>query len=176
MKHIAFLSLILGVICMTASCDSKKNAGEASDQDSTQTVSAGKYCNEINGFCISYPSDLLFPNEVLDNGNGQIFKSEDGMAELRVYLDTRLTPVEGQAIDLKRIYDEDTAYKSGYDITYKTFATTSYTIMGLRSGQIIFYQKTLISNGKVVTGLLRYTGDLKSTYDPLIDPIFKSFK
>ncbi|GAB6012671.1 hypothetical protein [Viscerimonas tarda] len=176
MKQITFLSLIAGIIFATASCDSKKNAGEASGQDSTRTVSAGKYCNEINGFCISYPSESLFPDEVLDNGNGQVFKSENGMADLRVYLDTRVTPVEGEALNLQPLFDEDTAYKSGYEISYKTFGTTNYTLAGIRSGQIIFYQKTIISNGKVVTAVLRYSADEKPTYDAMIEPIFKSFK
>ena len=176
MKHTAFLGLILGIIFMSTSCDSKKNAGEASDQDTTKTVSAGKYCNELNGFCISYPSDLLFPDEILDEGNGQKFKSENGLAELRIFLDKRITPVEGEAINLQPIFDEDTAYKGGFDITYKTFATTSYTIMGIQSGQLISYQKTVISNGKVVTAILRYMGSEKETYDALIEPLFKSLK
>ena len=176
MKHAAFFSLILGMIFLSVSCDSKKNTEETSEQDSTETVSAGKYCNQTYGFCISYPSESLIPAETLDGDEGQVFKSENGQADLRVHLDTRITPVEGEAINLQSLFDEDTAYKSGYDITYKTFATTSYTIMGIRSGMMIFYQKTIISNGKVVTALLRYNGSEKDTYDAMIEPIFKSFK
>ncbi|MDR1810609.1 MAG: hypothetical protein LBR34_09465 [Prevotella sp.] len=178
MKHTVFFSLILGLAFTAVSCDSKKSSGETTEeQDSTKLV-AGKYLNEKFGFGITYPSEYLTPDTILVSDSGQVFKSEDGLANLKVWIDPRVTPVEGEAINLQPLYDEDIAYKSGYEITYKTYATTSYTIQGIIAGQIIFFQKTIISHGNVVTGLFRYKGDVpeKNTYDAMTAPLFNSFR
>ncbi len=178
MKTASILSLILSIVLLSSGCNTKKEGGEESSSESAQTVSAGKYCNEKYGFCIQFPSDLLSQDEDadLDKEEGVVFKSENGLAQLRVYHDTRITPVEGEAINLQSLYDEDTAYDGSFDITYKTFATTSYTIQGVRGGQIISYQKTIISNGNIATAILRYAGSEKELFDALIQPIFSSFK
>ncbi|MDR1811165.1 MAG: hypothetical protein LBR34_12335 [Prevotella sp.] len=179
MKRTVFFSLILGIFCTAISCsDTKKNSEESAVGEDSLRVTAGKYVNEKFGFSISYPSEILSPDTSVASDSGQVFKSADGMADLKVWIDPRITIVEGEAINLKALYEKDTAYKSGYDNNYQVFKTTSYTISGVRGGQIIYYQKTIISNGHVVTGLLRYQGNApdKKTYDAMIEPLFKSFK
>jgi hypothetical protein len=179
MKRTVFFSLILGIVCTAISCsEAKKNTDESAVEKDSLRVAAGKYVNEKFGFSISYPSEILSPDITEASDSGQVFKSKDGMAILKVWIDPRVTPVEGEAIDLKALYDKDIAYKSGYENNYKIFATTSYTITGVQGGQIIYYQKTIVSKGHVVTGLLRYQGDSpdKKTYDAMIEPLFKSFK
>jgi hypothetical protein len=179
MKRTVFFSLILGAIFTATSCgESKKTVDESADKQDSTRVAAGKYVNEKFGFSITYPSEILAPDTEMASDSGQVFRSNDRMADLKVWIDPRVTPVEGEAINLQQLYNEDIAYKSGYEIVRKTFATTSYTIAKVRGGQYIYYQKTIISNGRVVTGLLRYNGDSpeKTTYDAMIENLFKSLK
>src|SRR5437588_5064694 len=43
------------------------------------------YTNARFGYSISYPASVLVPQGESDNGDGQIFRSRDGHAEMRVF-------------------------------------------------------------------------------------------
>lgn len=130
-----------------------------------------RYCNTRYNYCISYPSAIFRPQGESDSGDGQIFKSEDGHNELRVYRDSRPILME-RDFELKDAFDEDIDdHLSGRVITYKDIMNNYYIISG-HIGHDIFYQKTVYKNKELITAILTYRKIDKHQYDGLIKPIF----
>lgn len=96
------------------------------------------YVNERYGYSISYPTSLV-PQPISGSGDGRIFNSKTGDAELRVYAST--------------CYESPDEYVAGYEREQKTGnLTVTYShkgkgyvvVSGLKKGRV-FYNKVLIS-------------------------------
>ncbi|NDW17344.1 hypothetical protein D0T53_00250 [Dysgonomonas sp. 216] len=175
-----YLLTVFAAFCLItfsfSSCGSKSDKDKnGTDQDSTRRVTPGTYCNEEYKFCIKYPADMMIPQGEFD-GKGQEFLSTDSLCTLRVAVGNLDGTITRDNATIKDAYEKDIANEN-FDISYKAFNTTNYIIMGVVIGsKTVFYQKTILSNGEIVTGILKYESSVKDIYYPMIEPTFKSFK
>lgn len=175
MKHLLAVSAL--AIATLSSCGgSSKNGENAQDQDSTAVVdnSVGKYINEKYGFSISYLTDVFELDKDAQTEDGVTLAGIDGQGQLRVFKGNLDATING-GTNLKEAYNKDIEPKGKREVTYKAFNSTNYVLMGYE-GKVIFYQKSIISKGEIVTAILTYESKAKDTYYPLIEPIFKSLK
>jgi hypothetical protein len=137
------------------------------------------YCNSTYVFCVEYPSQLLIPQGESGSGDGQVFKSKNDENVLMVYRDFRDKISSKVQNKIKTFYKEDarenTPDKPKRAITYKKIAKDFFVVSGYTEGKI-FYQKTILRKGLLVTCLLEYNESERSIYDKIAVKIFKSFK
>lgn len=149
-----------------------------SESPASSHIKFDRYCNNRFGYCIDYPVALLIPQGEAGNGDGQAFKSDNGMATLLVYRDFRDNIDPEVVFTLDQAYKEDLkAYaKDGKSVSYKTCGKLFYVISGTYQ-DMIFYQKTILSEeGKPVTSLLEYKASEKELYNKVCEHIFSSLK
>ena len=135
-------------------------------------VKYSTYSNPRFGFSIEYPSELLVMQPPSFTGDGRVFTSKSGDAELRVW---------GQFNALFRSVAEERneALKDyGQSVTYRKGLRNGFVISGLKDGKV-FYQKTLYHKFKGVdvfyTFVLMYPVGQRKLYDPLVRRIANSF-
>lgn len=178
MKVIKATFILAASVLMIACGGNKKESAAASENetaDTTKRVEAGVYVNEKYGFTIKYPAEYFDLKEMLDEG--AVFVSADGKAELKIGLGN-LTGTITDIEDFRKAYDTDVAFKGKKgkrDVTYNAYHMNNYVIMGYEIKEV-FYQKTLLTKGVIVTAILSYDDAVKDTYYPMIEPIFNSFK
>lgn len=138
-------------------------------------VAAGSYRNEDLAYSITYPKETLTLQEGTATGNEQIFLPAEGKAKLRIFKDDRTDKKTGKEVTFNEAYDMDAADTKTRQVIQRSLNPTSYVVSGV-DGNMIFYQKTLMKNNGLVTAILTYTKDEKSTFDPMIASLFGSFK
>lgn len=172
-------TIILALAFMVISCGGNTNK-ESEQTDSVEQVAdsnkvaAGTYTNEQLGYSISYPKDILIPQNTSANGDEQIFKATEGKAELIIYSDKRVDK-SGATLSFNTAYEQDIADKKGRQIAHSALSPNYYVISGL-DGDMLYYQKTIFTKGALVTAVLKYPKEEKDTYNAMISPIFNSFK
>ncbi len=162
-------------ISIFTACNTKSNkpVEDAEDSITVEKSGAGKYCNEKYQFCISYPDTAFVVSE--ENENGAVLTSKDGLSQLLVHLGNFDGSVTGDINSLKQAFETDLKLRSKQEVTYKTFKSTDYVSMGYEK-KTIFYQKTILIKGQIVTAAYSYDDKAKDIYHPMMDGIFKSFK
>lgn len=137
------------------------------------------YCNQRFGFCIDYPNEILFPQGESGNGDGQIFKSRDAENILWAYRDFRDNIDPEIQYTIETAYNEDSRGnnpdKPKRVITYKKLGNNFFVVSGYDDDKI-FYQKSIMRDGQLVTCLIEYKESDKNIYNKISDRIFKSFK
>lgn len=171
--------IVLALAVMVMSCGgntTKENEKDASTEQvaDSNKVAAGTFTNEKLGYSISYPKEILLLQDASANGDEQIFKAASGKAELRIYSDKRADK-SGTALSFNKAYEEDIADKKGRQIAHSALSPNYYVISGL-DGDMLYYQKTIFTQGALVTAVLKYPKEEKDTYNAMISPIFNSFK
>ncbi|PXX46855.1 hypothetical protein [Undibacterium pigrum] len=131
------------------------------------------YVNGRYGFSIDYP-DYLIPQGEAANGDGQVFLSKDGEAELRVYAracidDWDTTPAEF----LKKAETEKV--KEGRVISYRAKGKGFAVVSGTK-GKQIFYDKLLTTGNWCTFFQWNYAASNKEKYDEATRLIANSFK
>ncbi|MFZ6658040.1 hypothetical protein [Undibacterium sp. TJN19] len=131
------------------------------------------YVNHRYGYTIDYP-DYLVPQGEAANGDGQVFLSKDGEAELRVYAracidDWDTTPAEF----LKKAEQEK--LKDGKIITYKAKGKGFAVVSGTK-GKQIYYDKLLTTGNWCTSFEWNYAASQKEKYDEATKLIASSFK
>ncbi len=171
-----FIALIIGLF---ASCGPKADKAAAEDTTAQPQAPDYKYCNAKYGFCIIVPSDSLIVKEGSDTEEGRVYVSANGNEDalLSIHTGNRDASIKGGINELKAAFDKDvSATKDDRTNTVNTFKNTEYIIMGYRGRSTIFYQKTIISKGQIVTAYYEYDDKVKDTYYQLIDAISRTFK
>jgi hypothetical protein len=129
------------------------------------------YKDERFGTTIEYPSDKFIPQPPPENGDGLRFITTDGaeftVAAIHNVLDQNLAAIEGSALK-DRPLDEK--------ITYRDRGPNWIVLSGTKA-DVIFYERHLLSHrGKIINDLeIIYPARLKSTYDPIVTRMSKSF-
>ena len=123
------------------------------------------YTNARYGYSIAYPAHLLTPQGEADNGDGQIFRSRDGLTEMRVYGSQDLGG------GLAAAYTEA---QDGKTVVYKTMKRNWFVVSGY-NGEKIFYQKTMLKDNELKTFTIEYDQSQKSVYDAVTARIARSF-
>ena len=160
----AVLLCILGIgqgliICLVT------DVSNAQDKYST-------YTNVRFSYSISYPTGLLIPQPEPENGDGRMFLSRDGRAEMIVY--------GGYALDqsLRDRYIEESREGEGEQskkITYKVLHDNWFIVSGYK-GKRIFYQKTILKGDVFKTFRIEYDKSLAETFDKVTKRVAASFK
>lgn len=178
MKILGWVFFTFITLSFFASCDSKQNSSkDTSEADSNAVVEKvipDKYCNDKYEYCISFPKADFAIDDTKSGEEGAIITSGDNMAQIDVHIGNRDATIKGGIDKLKDAYDADRT-PNGRKISSQSFSSTYYTIIGVEN-RTLFYQKTIISKGEIVTAVFSYDNDVRDTYYPMIEPIFKSFK
>jgi hypothetical protein len=169
----------LAMVALMISCGGNTQK-EVEPAETTETpdslkLAAGSYSNETLGYRISYPKDVLVLQEETVNADEQVFLPKEGKAKLRIYKDTRKDK-SGKEISFNEAFELDRASSPKRQISYSSLNPLFYAISGVEGGTEIFYQKTIVTKGTMVTAKLTYTREEKPTYDAMIAPLFNSFK
>ncbi|HSZ25067.1 MAG TPA: hypothetical protein VK766_05085 [Cytophagaceae bacterium] len=190
MKQLISSTILLFLLCF-ASCNTRPSS-DAGENDGTASSPASvpvpehksnnspllysAYCNKKLGFCVDYPSEILFPQGESANGDEQLFKSKDGENTLWVFKDLRDNI---QKFTLRDAYEEDSKGNNpdipNSIISYKKLGEDSYVLSGYNEGKI-FHQKTILLNNQFITYLLQYNKSDQVLYNKIAENIFGPFK
>jgi hypothetical protein len=129
------------------------------------------YSNARFGYSISYPAGILIPQGESDNGDGQIFRSSDGKAEMRAFGRYNV-----QNETLRSAFNAAVAGEggSGREVTYKLLRGNFYVVSGRQNGKI-FYEKTMLKGDTFKTFMIEYDESERATYDSITSRIVRSF-
>jgi hypothetical protein len=129
------------------------------------------YANARFGYSISYPDGILIPQGEPDNGDGQVFRSRDGKAEMRVF--GRYNVLNET---LRSAFNASVAGEggSGREVTYKLLKGNFYVVSGRQNGKI-FYEKTMLKGDTFKTFMIEYDESESATYNPITSRVVRSF-
>jgi hypothetical protein len=129
------------------------------------------YANARFGYSISYPAGILIPQGESDNSDGQVFRSRDGRAEMRVF---GRYNVQNETI--RSAFNASVAGEggSGREVTYKVLKGNFYLVSGHQNGKI-FYEKTMLKGDTFKTFMIEYDESESATYDPITARVVRSF-
>jgi hypothetical protein len=163
------LSIALSLLLMGATAQQAKIQTSADAPSSANVFAQGRYKTYSNarfGYSISYPANILIPQGEPDNGDGQIFRSNDGHAEMRVFGRYNV-----QNETLKSAFN---AAQEGKSVTYKLLRGNFYVVSGHAGGKI-FYEKTMLKGDTFKTFMIEYDEADASTYDAITARVARSF-
>jgi hypothetical protein len=129
------------------------------------------YANARFGYSISYPAGILIPQGESDNGDGQIFRSRDGKAEMRVFGRYNV-----QNETLRGAFNAAVTGEggSGREVTYKLLKGNFYVVSGRQNGKI-FYEKTMLKGDTFKTFMMKYDESESATYNSITSRVSRSF-
>ena len=132
------------------------------------------YANSRFNYSIEYPANLLIPRGEAPNGDGQIFASADGQAQMIIYGTHNV--FEQSLQDLFQKESQDAANdKITKQVTYKRQKDNWFVVSGY-IGPKIFYQKTFLSNDMFKSFYIEYPISQRKRYDPILGRMGRSFK
>ncbi|HKC64651.1 MAG TPA: hypothetical protein VKB86_13505 [Pyrinomonadaceae bacterium] len=131
-----------------------------------QRVTYRTYANARFQYSVSYPAGILIPQGESTNSDGQIFRSRDGHAEMRVFGRYNV-----QNETLKSAFN---AAQEGKDVTYKVMKGNFYVVSGRQNGKV-FYEKTMLKGDTFKTFMIEYDESDSAKYDPITARIARSF-
>lgn len=177
------LSIALSLLLCGSSGNSKKFFSHSIAQSTIQrtTISPGlslasaqgayrTYSNARFKYSISYPA-VLIPQGEADNGDGQVFRSNDGKAEMRVFGRYNVQNETLRSAFNSAVAGEDS---TGREVTYKLVKGNFYVVSGRQNGKI-FYEKTMLKGDTFKTFMIEYDEDARATYDSITSRIARSF-
>lgn len=134
-----------------------------------QTGVYGCYTNHKYGYVLAWPKKYLAGQGESDSGDGQVFSSPDGQAQLACW--ASFNDVLGESIG--QTYAQ-ALQEAGTKVSYKHLGKDFFVISGIRDG-IVFYRKTLLAHGVQASFELRYSAQLKAAFDPIVNDVARSF-
>jgi hypothetical protein len=127
----------------------------------------GTYSNPRFGATADYPTDLFtVPDPPSENGDGQIFHTADGRAELMIY-GTNNIDGERPEVYVPRHVNLD-------DVSYKKISSDFYAVSGTR-GATIYYERCNFPNDDVLNCFyISYPAAEKAAWDAVVTRIGQS--
>lgn len=175
--------IVMSTAVLLIACGGNANKSTETDAsvqaDSTavekQTLAAGSYTDENLGYSITYPKDILILQPETQNTDEQVFLYKDGEAKLRIYKDERKAK-DGKILSFNEAFEADRGTSSKRQVSYSSLKPLFFVVSGVDNGKEIFYQKTIMSKGVMVTAKLTYTKEEKPVFDAMIASLFDSFR
>lgn len=130
-----------------------------------------RYTNVRFAYAVSYPADILIPQGESENSDGQIFRSRDRRAEMRVFGRHNVFNETIKSAFDKAVAGEDS---TGRVVTYKILKGNFYVVSGRQNGKI-FYEKTMLKGDVFKTFMIEYDESESAKYDPITKRISSSF-
>jgi len=131
-------------------------------------VKYGTYVNEKFGYEVKYPDKVLRPQGEADNRDGQVFRSNDKKAVLRVYATYNVADVT-----LQKSYEESQSGKVMEKVIDEKAAW--YSVSGVKNRSVYYVKRSLIDDVYFVYEF-EYPEDKKDYYGPINKAMSKSFK
>ena len=132
------------------------------------------YFNSRFNYSIEYPANLLIPRGEAANGDGQIFASADGQAQMTIYGAHNVFDQTLQELFRNESQNAVDA-KITKQVTYKRMKNNWFVVSGY-IGPKIFYQKTFLSNDMLKSFYIEYPMSQRKLFDPLVEQMGRSFK
>lgn len=132
-----------------------------------------EYRNERFGLSLSFPAKLFGLGRSAEAGDGQLFTSKDGRAQLLI------GALENSDHHSPATYQQFIAQSSypGFEIDYAPVGRSWSVLSGERDGTV-FYEKVMFSCGGAVINsfALLYPVSQKSIYDAVVERIEDTFR
>ncbi|PYS51817.1 MAG: hypothetical protein DMF68_03190 [Acidobacteria bacterium] len=162
--------LILSITLSLLLCGSNNLPGRYFSQPNAtphiQRVTYRTYTNVRFQYSVSYPAGILIPQGESTNSDGQIFRSRDRHAEMRVF--------GRYNVQDETLQSAFNAAQEGKDVTYKALKGNFYVVSGRQNGKI-FYEKTMLKGDTFKTFMIEYDESESAKYDPITARIARSF-
>ncbi|MBE1425972.1 hypothetical protein H4684_002631 [Desulfomicrobium macestii] len=160
--------MLLAISPIEAGSASQK-AMEAFEDVCLRTDEYGCYVNHKYGYALAWPKRLLGPLGESDAGDGQIFASPDGLAELRCWGSMNDAPQQTVSAAMAQALAAPEQ-----QVTYKHLGKDFFVLSGYADGRI-FYRRSIMAHGTQATFELTYETSLKKVFDPVIRDISTGF-
>jgi len=153
----------------TNSTEDIKVEKETKIQESqSNTIEYSTYTNGRYGFTIKYPTNLV-PDPPPANGDGLVFKSNDSSVELTA------SGINNAILEtVEECYNNALSHLN-VTSSYKSLLDNSYAISWEENGAI-YYRYTVVGEGSINSFIIHYPSTEQSTYGPVVDEIYNSFK
>ena len=127
------------------------------------------YNNTRYSYAFCYPAKLLKPQGESGSRDGQTFKIAGAKGTVAVYREFGSNDIDGKPTPLAESLklDIDTARGNGFTVGYSLLKPSFYVLSGTGKG-MIFYQRTLVADGRTITVRYEYPESSKSIMDSLI--------
>lgn len=162
MKLKIVLVCLLG--CLTACSAPQAPVADVSDNAPAEAI---RYGNVRFGFHVNVPREFS-PQGESDNGDGQVFLSAGGNAEVRVYGSWLMEPEITCSADA--VHATDAAH-----ISYRRQIGDTSFVSGT-VGDRIFYTKVIRASDRCLTLSMQYPSKEKQAYDAIVQSIARSFE
>lgn len=161
---------LLALLFIFAACGAKKSSDTQSEENSIDpgAIKYETYCNELNDFCIDYP-DFLIPQGESDNGDGQMFLTENGRNSMMVFAGYRMDE-HGNTLTLKEAYMED---RESVGSLKNELLEDHYILSSEMEGQIR-RQLSLYAGEKLITLVLQFDKDEKELLNRVFEHVSAS--
>jgi hypothetical protein len=144
-----------------------------------QTTTWQSYCNERFGFCLKYPAQWLLEEPPV-NGDGQVWRSQDGSIELRAYgylffADGYPEFFPNAVLTLGGLYRYERSNSKNLSLS---LLRPNFFVLSGSVGQTIYYRKTITVDAKdavFATFMLTYPKSKKTELDGIVTTIANSF-
>lgn len=166
--------LLLGVSILLTVCPIGAGSVSAKGMEAFEGVCSradeyGCYVNHRYAYALAWPKRLLRPMGESDAGDGQVFASPDGRAELRCWGSFNESPQQTIPEALAQALDQP-----GRQVTYRHADKSFFVLSGYTDGRI-FYRRSILAHGVLATFELTYEKSLKELFDPVIRDISTGF-
>ncbi len=137
-----------------------------------------RYCNARFGYCLDYPTVLMYRGEESANGDGLVFTNTSGAEVLRVF-GRRNQDANGNKITLNAQFRKDATGdpKKKRKVTYQKLGTDFYAVSGYENGTI-FYMKVVQLEDAFGYAIMHYKPEEKAIYEEsgILEQVFASFR
>ena len=134
-----------------------------------ENVKYERYHNSRFNYSLLYPTNILVKQQAPENDDGRTFTSPDRRIIMKVFGSHNVFNK-----NIQNLYREE-LNRSKQTVTYKRLADNWFVISGYENNRV-FYNKTMLHEGNVLTLSIHYDKSLQPKFDPIVAAISRSFQ
>jgi hypothetical protein len=142
---------------------------QASEIPRVENVKYERYHNSRFNYSLLYPTNILVKQQAPENDDGRTFNSPDRKIIMKVFGSHNAFNKT-----IQNLYREE-LNQPNQTVTYKRLADNWFVISGYENNRV-FYNKTMLHEGNVLTLSIHYDKSLQPKFDPVVAAISRSFK